>query len=260
MVQFTPQSTMLRFMARCIVLLLGAALLSACIPADGPYGRIRGDIEKGLRKTADDLDDFKDEARDSTDRRIHPGEPPLRMLVIISSHNLRNLHQDTLLLDLHDNLEARGFEVIRESVAALDRYRAEGFATTQPARLIDLANGLPTGSFGVLEVFMNGWDVKREGSFSHEQITGQAYFTLTFRFAAHWRYIHPQDNNYWERRHTIGREVNDRQITWLEDQIAQDLNVPWDVQHDPELRAAYLSEVISDAFDKVAATMPRPAP
>ena len=248
-------------MTRFFILLpLCCALITACVvPADGPYGRVRGDIETGLGKAADDLANFSREVRASTKPPANPqqaGALPLRVLVIPAG-NLHNMQQETVLLDLHRDLEARGFEIIHEDVPALHRYRAEGFDMVMPARLIDLANGLPTGSFGVLEVILRGWDVERRGSLRHNQISGRAKFSLLFRFAANWRHVHLDDNNYWERRKTIEREVTDRQITFLEDQVAQALEVPQGIQHDPELRAAYVGEVIAEAFGEVAASLPR---
>ena len=245
-------------MNRLILLLLCCGLLAGCVPADGPFGRMRDDVEEGLRKTAEDLRRFEDEVRDSRDPDTAVAGLPLRMLVIVSSHNLGDLHQETLLSDLHREVEDRGFEIIHEDVPALQRYRDANSTAVQ--RLRDLAGGLPTGSFGVVEVFMNGWDVSRRGSLSHSRITGYARFTLTFRVAAHWRHVHPDDDDYWERRITLEREVNDRQLTLLEDQVAQSLNMPRDIQYDPELRATYLSGVIAEAFASVAPTMPRPSP
>ena len=245
-------------MKKLLLLCLGCAALAGCVPTDGPFGRVRQDVEEGWRKTVDDLRKFKDEVRASTDPDAARGGLPLRMLVIVSSRNLGGLHQETLLSDLHSEIEARGFEIIYEDVPALKRYRDAGSTAVQ--RLRDLANELPQGSFGALEVFMNSWDVYRKGSLRHERITGYAYFQLTFRLAANWRQVHPEDDEYWERRASVKREVNDRQITFLEDQIAQDLKMPRDIRHEPELRAAYLSEVIAEAFATVAHTMPRPSP
>ncbi|MGI9250143.1 MAG: hypothetical protein ACR2PR_02960 [Pseudohongiellaceae bacterium] len=251
----------MHILCRFLPLLLLPVLLFSCeTPTDGPFGRVRDDIEEGLRNTAEDLRDLRDDMRASTDPNTPYEGLPLRMLVIISSHNLNDLHKETLLVDLYRNLESRGFEVILEDVAALREYRNTGFAATQPARLLDLANGLPTDSFGVLEIFVNGWYMDRRGSLSHNDITGDVRFDLAFRFAGHWRYIHEDDNDYWEARHTVRRDISDRQMTWLEDQIAQEVDLPYCIQQEPELCASYIGGVIDEAFDNVAPGMPRPAP
>ena len=241
-----------------------AALLHGCAvpgPGPGPFGRVVDDVKEGLRKTGEDLGTVAKEVRDSTDPDKARKGTPLRVLVI--GDGIVKDARDGVLNDLERSLRKRGFEVMGQDEGgdALDRYRRGGAGITRRNALSQLAFSLPSGSFGVLSASMEGRKISRKGSLSHGRIVGTAKFRIRFRFAADPLHLHPEDreHGYWERRVVVERDITDRQLSFLEDQILQDLNARDDaIVRTPQLRSAYLSEVLAEAFDRVAGTMPRP--
>ena len=242
-----------------------AILLHGCAvpaPGPGPFGRIVDDVKEGLRKTGEDLRTVAREVRDSTDPdKAH--NAPLRVLLV--GDGIVKGGRDGVLNDLERSLRKRGFEVMGEdepgAAAPLNRYRQGNGSPTLRGALDETAFSLPPGSFGVLMASMNGYRINRKGSLSHGRISGTAKFMVKFHFSADPVHLPEKDmgRGYWERRVVVERQITGRQLSFLEDQILQDLNARDDaIVRTPQLRAAYLSEVLAEAFDRVAGTMPRP--
>ena len=250
-------------MYKLIFLIATTALLHGCAapgPGPGPFGRVIDDVKEGLRKTGEDLGTVAKEIQDSTDPDKARGVS-LRVLVI--PEGIISDGANGVLNDLERNLEQRGFEIIGEDevVSPLSRYRRGGAGITRRNALSQLAFSLPAQSFGALVVTMNSYKINRKGSLSHGSISGTAKFKVSFRFAADPVHLHPDDmdREYWRRSLTVERDINERQVSFLEDQILQDLDAREDpTVRTPQLRAAYLSEVLAEAFDRVVGTMPRP--
>lgn len=176
-----------------------------------------------------------------------------------------------IALLLHQNLpsEAQGEEAFSVIVSELTDYLLEeknlewlkersglGQAPRSASDFRAYAQGLPAGSFGIMEIRLINWK-KLTKAGSADNLVGHAAFDIEFRFAGKAGGLADDSPSRWSKTASVTKSINKQQ--W-EAYVLKVLKESYDAGpgQDIEFRPVFLAMVIAEAFASVADTFPKP--
>ena len=216
------------------------------------------DIKKGWNNFMKDLGRVGEEIKRSENLR-QQGQPPpsskLRIALLLRQNLPAESHGANAFPVIVSGLAA--FLRDEKGIALLKELSGPGQAPNSPSDFLAQAQGLPGGSFGIMEIQFKSWKKLARGEANHK-IAGYAEFDIQFRFAGKANGLADDSPSRWARTVTVRKSIDKEQ--W-EAYLLKVLKNSYDLEpgQDIEFRPVFLALVVQEAFAKVADSFPKPA-